>query len=204
MAELSTKYIKAIKKIIFKGNEIENKMELHEYIQKSLAEFFRLLHLVVFTEYPVGCIYFNHTSDHNRDSEFIAYYKKVDIYIKTLSKIDIAIEFNNSATIQRSSIRKFMQSKANICIGIIRGPISKKYSHLSYDQLMKNNIDKFKPSIEETMYFYDVTRDKEKLRFLKTKTFYIEIINREVLVDITPSILDFIINNKRDSFYYSL
>ncbi len=28
MAELSTEYIKAIKKIIFKGNEIENKMEI--------------------------------------------------------------------------------------------------------------------------------------------------------------------------------
>ena len=54
------------------------------------------------------------------------------------------------------------------------------------------------------MYVYDVIQDQEKHRFLKTKLFYFGIINREVLVDITPSVLDFITNNKRDSFYYSL
>ncbi len=204
MTELSTEYIKSIKKIIFKGNDIENKTERHEYIQKSLAELFHLLNFETFTEYPVGCIHFNHTSDHNRDSEFRAYYGKVDIYIKAPSKIEIAIEFDNGATIKHSSIRKFLQSKANICIGIIQGPISKKSSHLPYDLLMNNNIAKFKPMIEETMYFYDVIKDQEKHRYLKKKIFYLGIINREVLVDITPFILEFIINNKRDSFYYSL
>ena len=204
MAELSTEYIKAIEKIIFKGDDIENRTERHEYIQKSLAEFFRLLDFEVFIEYPVGCIHFDHTSDHNRDSQFRAYFGKVDIYIKAPSKIEIAIEFDNTATIKHSSIRKFLQSKANICIGIIQGPISKKYSYLPYDQVMNKNVTKFKPVIEETMYFYDVIQDQEKHRFLKTKIFYLGIINREVLVDITPSVLDFIKNNKRDSFYYSL
>ena len=204
MAELSTEYIKAIEKIIFKGDAIENRTERHEYIQKSLAEFFRLLNFEVFIEYPVGCIYFDHTSEHNRDSQFTAYYGKVDIYIKAPSKIEIAIEFDNAASIKRSSIRKFLQSKANICIGIIQGSISKKYSNLPNNQVINNIVTKFKPLIEETMYFYDVIQDQEKHRFLKTKIFYLGIINQELLVDITPSVLDFMENNKRDSFYYSL
>jgi len=204
MAELSIEFIKAIEKIIFKGEDIENRAERHEYIQKSLAKFFHLLNFEAFIEYPVGCIHFDHTSDHNRDSQFRAYYGKVDIYIKAPSKIEIAIEFDNGATIKRSSIRKFLQSKANICIGIIKGPISKKHSNLSYDKVMNNSVSKFKMVIEETMYFYDVTQDYEKHRFLKTKLFYLGIINREILVDITPSVLAFITNIKRDSFYYSL
>lgn len=204
MAELSTEYIKAIEKIIFKGNAIENRTERHEYIQKSLAEFFHLLNFEVFIEYPVGCIHFDHTSDHNRDSFFRSYYGKVDIYIKAPSKIEIAIEFDNTATIKRSSIRKLLQSRANICIGIILGSKSKKHSNLPYDQIMDNSVTKFKTVIEETMYIYDVIQDQEKHRFLMTKFFYLGIINREILVDITPSVLDFITNNKRDSFYYSL
>ncbi len=204
MPELSTDYIKAIERIIFKGNDIENRTERHEYIQKSLAEFFRLLQFETFIEHPVGCIHFDHTSDHDRDSEFRAYYGKVDIYIKAPSKIEIAIEFDNGATIKRSSIRKLLQCKANICMGLIYGPVSKKHSHLSYDKVMNNSIVKFKSVIEETMYIYDVIKDQEKHQFLKTKIFYLGIINREVLVDITPFILDFMINNKRDSFYYSL
>ena len=204
MAELSTEYIKAIEKIIFKGDDIEDKAERHEYIQKSLAKFFRLLNFEAFIKYPVGCIHFDHTSDHNRDSEFRAYFGKVDIYIKAPSKIEIAIEFDNGATIKRSSIRKLLQSKANICIGIIKGSISKKYTNLPNDQIVNNSVSKFKSVIEETMYIYDVIQDQEKHRFLKTKLFYFGIINREVLVDITPSVLDFITNNKRDSFYYSL
>lgn len=202
--KLSIEYIKAIKKIIFKGNDIENRADRHEYIQKSLAKFFRLLSSEAFIEYPIGCIHFDHTSDHNRDSEFRAYYGKVDIYLKAPSKIEIAIEFDNTATLKRSSIRKFLQSEANICIGIIQGPISKKFSNLPYNKIVNNSIIKFKSVIEETMYFYDVIHDHEKLRFLKTKIFYLGIINRKVLVNITPSVLNFITNNKRDSFYYSL
>ena len=204
MAELSKEYIKAIEKIIFKGDDIEDRAERHEYIQKSLAKFFRLLNFEAFIEYPVGCIHFDHTSDHNRDSEFRAYFGKVDIYIKAPSKIEIAIEFDNGATIKRSSIRKLLQSKPNICIGIIKGSISKKYTNLPNDQIVNNSVTKFKSVIEETMYICDVIQDQEKHRFLKTKLFYFGIINREVLVDITPSVLDFITNNKRDSFYYSL
>ncbi|MFX1344145.1 MAG: hypothetical protein ACFFBC_00120 [Promethearchaeota archaeon] len=204
MAELSTEYIKAIEKIIFKGDDIEDRTERHEYIQKSLAEFFRLLDFEVFIEYPVGCIHFDHTSDHNRDSQFRAYFGKVDIYVKAPSKIEIAIEFDNAATLKRSSIRKFLQSKANICIGVIQGSISKKKSNLPYDQLMNNNVTKFKPVIEETMYFYDVIQDQEKHQFLKRKIFYLGIINRKIFEDITPFVLDFIKKNKRDSFYYSL
>jgi len=128
----------------------------------------------------------------------------VDIYIKAPSKIEIAIEFDNGATIKRSSIRKLLQSKANICIGIIKGSISKKYTNLPNDQIMNNSVTKFKSVIEETMYIYDVIQDQEKHRFLKTKLFYLGITNREIFVDITPSVLDFITNNKRDSFHYSL
>ncbi len=204
MAELSTEYLNAIKKIIFRGDHIENRAERHEYIQKSLAKFFRLLNFEAFIEYPVGCIHFDHTSDHNRDSEFRAYFGKVDIYIKAPSKIEIAIEFDNGATIKRSTIRKLVQSQANICIGIIKGSISKKHTNLPNDQIVNNSVTKFKSVIEETMYIYDVIQDQEKHRFLKTKLFYLGIINREVLVDITPSVLDFITNNKRDSYYYSL
>jgi len=95
MAELSTEYIEAIKKLIFKGNDIENRTERHEYIQRSLAQFFRLLEFNVFPEYTVGCIHFDHTSDHNRDSEFRTYYGAVDLYVKAPSEIHIAVEFDN-------------------------------------------------------------------------------------------------------------
>jgi len=204
MAELSTEYIEAIKKIIFKGRDIKNRTERHEYIQRSLTKFFRLLDFSVFPEYTVGCIYFDHTSNHSRDSEFSAYYGKIDLYIKAPSKIHIGVEFDNAATIKNASIRKFLQSDANICIGIIHGPRSKKSLYLPDEQLIENNFKKFKALIEEVMYFYDVTRDVEKHSFLKTKIFYLGIINREIFVDITPFIRDLIINNKRDSFYYSI
>lgn len=152
----------------------------------------------MFPEYTVGCIYFDHTSNHNRDSEFSAYYGKIDLYIKAPSKIHIGVEFDNAATIKHASIRKFLQSNANICIGIIHGPRSKKYLDLPEEQLIENSIKKFKALIEEVMYFYDVTRDVEKHRFLKAKIFYLGIVNRQIFVDITPFIRDLIINNKRD------
>ena len=205
MAELSTEYIEAIKKLIFKARDIEDKKERHEYIQRSLVQFFRLLEFNVFPEYTVGCIRFDHTSDHNRDSEFTAYYGAIDLYIKAPSKIHIAVEFDNGTTLRYSSIRKLLQCEANICIGLVYGSTSKKKRlHFTNAQLITKTTTKFKELIEETMYFYDVTRDREKHRFLKTKVFYFGVINREIFVNITPVIMNFIKNNKRDSFYYSI
>ncbi|MFX1294619.1 MAG: hypothetical protein ACFFD2_07175, partial [Promethearchaeota archaeon] len=171
MTEIPDYIVGAIRSILEKSKSTRERIIRHDFIQNSLYLFFDDMKFIPIKEYSIN--YRNKYRNKKRfgESRFIRD-GKIDLY-SYKDNLNIAIEYDNAATLKWKSIEKLFQCDAKFCFGMISGP--KNYTSKLNDFYVKKNIWKLQQTFKEHLMLYNEIKDYESYYKLLNKRFWLGI-----------------------------